>query len=348
MNTFLIQHFEQMQNLKFLYIIPIIIIILIYHFYRRYPAILKLSGARFNAEKSPFKDGGLRVRYVLSSFFFVLFLACVIAAFAAPRLGRRLVRELRRGADIVLAYDISRSMEAKDAGPEYVEQQTRLERALELGRSLILSSIDRTQDGSVVMPADIHIRYALSIGKGGGYLAIPLTSDTEALLSMLSMLSPVSISSRGTNLESLLDASRAAFSGHFETAKIIVLFSDGEELSGTLANAARRAKDEGITVVAVCLGSAEGSAISADGLESITTFARPETLAAAAALTGGSLIDGNADSAAQQLIKTAEYNGESSWNYREEAVPVWHIFLIAGLFALLLSHLCGKRIRIMP
>ncbi|MDR2491403.1 MAG: VWA domain-containing protein [Spirochaetaceae bacterium] len=346
MNSFLIQHFEKIQNLKFLYIIPIIIVILIYHFYRRYPAIVKLAGARGSGEKSLFKDGGLRIRYVLASFFFVTFLACVIAAFAAPRLGRRLVRELRRGADIVLAYDISRSMEAKDAGPEHGDGQTRLGRALELGRILILSSMEQIQDSGVVMPADIHIRYALSIGKGGGYLAIPLTSDTEALLSMLSFISPASVNFRGTNLESLLDASRAAFSDNFETAKIIVLFSDGEELTGALSNAARRAKDEDITLFAVCVGSREGAAISADGLDAVTTFARPETLAAAAALTGGELIDGNAGSAVQQLITTAESSGESSWNYREEAVPIWHLFLLAGLFALLLSHLCGKRIRV--
>jgi Ca-activated chloride channel family protein len=55
----------------------------------------------------------LRRRYGISSLFFLVFVACLIIALAGPHWGTRLVPEFRRGADVVLAIDLSRSMEAQ-------------------------------------------------------------------------------------------------------------------------------------------------------------------------------------------------------------------------------------------
>ncbi|MDR2521454.1 MAG: VWA domain-containing protein [Spirochaetaceae bacterium] len=350
MNTFLIQYFEKPYMLKLLVCIPCIICILIYHFYRRYPVIKKMllrKGALINTGGAA-GPPALPPRYVFSALFFVVFVFCAILALASPRMGKRHIREFRRGADIVLAYDVSQSMNARDAGRRGGDGlQSPLERALYLGGELVLSSLEdgAARGREVVMPADIHIRFALASGKGRAYLAVPLTSDAEAVLSMLSALSSGVISARGTNLENLLDAASRAFTGNFATEKIIILFSDGEALGGSLQQAAERTKNDGIVLYTVGLGSAEGTPLDMEGTEPVTSFLHSETLSQAALISGGRYIDGNGRSAREQLVRIAGESGKASWNYREEAVPVWHIFLMAALAALLVSRLCGKRIR---
>jgi Ca-activated chloride channel family protein len=347
MNTFLIQHFEKPYLLKLLLCIPVIAGILTWHYHRRYPVIKKML-SRKDALIDSGRTPALLPRYVFSALFFCVFVFCAILALASPRIGKRHIREFRRGADIVLAYDVSQSMNARDAGRRGEGLQSRLERALYLGSELVLSSLEdgAARGREVVMPADIHIRFALASGKGRAYLAVPLTSDAEAVLSMISALSSGVITARGTNLENLLDAASRAFTGNFATEKIIILFSDGEALGGSLQQAAERTKNNGIILYTVGLGSAEGTPLDMEWPEPVTSFLRRETLTQAALISGGRYIDGNGRGAREQLVQIASESGKASWNYREEAVPVWHLFLMTALTAALVSRLCGKRVRL--
>ncbi|MDR2601396.1 MAG: VWA domain-containing protein [Spirochaetaceae bacterium] len=358
MNIFFMQYFEKPQNLKCLVVIPVIVIFLIVHFYIRHSVIKRLLGKE-SVSSRQLKIDAISLRYFFSGLFFVVFVSCLIIALSAPRMGKKLVREFRRGADVALAYDVSKSMDLKDVSSfskflyssgsrlGEIQAQSRLERAAELGEALVLSSMDDIENRSVkaVIPSDIHIRFALALGKGNGFLAVPLTSDAEAILAMLSSLSSDLVTSRGTNLENIVDAAASCFDDNFSTAKMIVLFSDGEALDGELSRAAERCKENGVVLYAVGVGGKEGAVINVEGLGGVTSALNEASLTSAASLTGGAYIDGGSSAAPATLAKITSSAGESSWNFREETISVWHIFIIAGLFSLLFSKLCGKKLK---
>ncbi|GHV75360.1 BatB protein [Spirochaetia bacterium] len=281
----------------------------------------------------------LRFRYLVSTVAFHLFLACVIIALAQPRGGSRLVSETRRGVDVVFAIDLSRSMDVRDivsGGP------SRLGRAASLIIELVNNPWFTRSPG---------IRFGAAIGKGRGVSALPLTEDTEAILAFLSSLSGAAITGGGTNLESLVDAASASFQDAFPSRRRIILLSDGEALTGSLADALDRARAAEITLIAVGLGSVEGGAVplGEDGRPVISVL-RSDTLRDAAERTGGIYIDGNRSSAAgsladylaSQAVPGSGGAGTALRGFRRETEPLGYIFVIAALIFMGISKIMEK------
>ncbi|GAB1481859.1 VWA domain-containing protein [Treponema sp.] len=233
----------------------------------------------------------LRSRYILSNVFFASSLALIIIALAGPRWGERLVSDYRRGLDITLAFDVSRSMEVQDIVP------SRLGRAAELAQDLVQGS-----------PG---IRFAIALGKGNGIVAVPLTDDAESTQSLLGALSSSTMSSSGTDLEQLIDAARSAFPSSSPSRRLIILFSDGEALSGSLQAAADRAALEGIILSTVGLGTLEGGLVPANGGQGkqILSSLREAELRKAASRALGIYIDGKNPGALREVL---EYIGQLS------------------------------------
>jgi Ca-activated chloride channel family protein len=306
----------------------------------------------------------LSLRYAVSCLLFIIFYASMCIALAGPCFGVNFVRELRRGADVVLAFDLSRSMNVKDgsplpsapaepAGPAIRGglSSSRLERSIYTARTLLESLLP----GRIVPQS---IRFGAALGKGEAILAVPLTDDTEAILALLDSLTSLAISSRGTNLEKILDAAAGAFQDHFPSARYVVLFSDGEALSGSLSAAVERLREQDITLFTVGAGSTYGAPVPPEEVSFetvnsmgmppvvITSYLRQDILSAAAERTGGLFIDGNIDAAqllAASISETGMTDGE--WVFREESSARWYIFAIFGLAAFILSKLCLLRFR---
>jgi Ca-activated chloride channel family protein len=302
--------------------------IALFHYYRRRSLLSLLSRS---APAEGIRE--IRLRFIFSVFFFVLFVCLMITALAGPRWGTRIVPEMRRGVDVVLALDLSRSMEVQDLPPSLRtpggEGLSRMRRGAAVARELISAS-----------PG---IRFGVAIGKGNGVLAIPLTDDTEAVINFLNALSGSTLTGRGTNLEKLLDAACSAFQNTLPTRREIILFSDGELLSGSLNAALDRAKAADIRVIALGLGSEEGGPVPVGGdvLQNeagapVLSSLRSGALRSAAERTGGLYVDGNRGDAGPILINhLASINAAGTIRgYRREPRPRWHLFVIAGLAAL--------------
>jgi Ca-activated chloride channel family protein len=259
-------------------------------------------------------------RYRFSLFFTWLFFAALLVALAGPHWGLRLVNEYRRGLDLVLALDVSRSMEVRDSGA-----LTRLEQAAALGIG--------------VAEGVPGIRMGAALGRGRGILALPLTEDRAAVASFLKSLAVAG--GGGTNLESLADAASSAFLDDFPSRRLIVLLSDGESLSGSLAAAAERAAALGISIAAVGIGSESGGPVPGEAEAPVSRLRRAD-LEEAAAKTGGLYIDGNGPQAGQRLrsyLESLALDREGAGR-RRESRPRWRFFLITALVSLGLSKLC--------
>jgi len=287
--------------------------------------------------------GNLRKKLLTSRFFFRLFLACVIIAMAGPRWGNEqssakpssLPGEYRRLLDAVIAIDVSRSMEIPDGQDGGV---SRLERGLTIVKEAAGIAAGRT------IGAAPGMRLGAAVSRNRGVVAVPLTWDLDAVFAFVDAAGS-SITGRGTNLESLLDAASGAFQSSHPSTKMILLVSDGEELSGSLKAAVNRCKRDGIAVTAIAVGSDEGRKISS-GSE---TISRRDSgaMRMAAGQTGGIYIDGNRQDASGMLaahLRSLTQGLETRGGYKNESRARWFIFAMLAIMAFGASKICLLRV----
>jgi len=327
----------------FLILIPFVLLMLL-HYKKRFPVLLRLAAGRQNALNAQ----DLRLRYFFSSLCFLLFIAAMILALAGPKAGFYAVREFRRGADVVFAFDVSRSMNIQDVQDGSGKTVSRLQRSIELARGFI-------EAGSV---KPVILSCGIAAGRGSAVLAIPVSPDAEAPLNFLDALESRVISSRGTNLEALLNAAKGGFSESSPASRFVVLFSDGEELSGSFQNAVSKLTRDDIKTIAVGTGSEYGALISENGPPSgafesaaarsgtttVRSYLHDTLLKNAAERSGGVYIDGSLPGAGRLLEESIlPFAGNSRQTVREEAAPVWRLFAAAGLLFFAASALCRYR-----
>ena len=147
----------------------------------------------------------------------------------------------RKGIDVVIALDVSKSMRATDQSPD------RLERA----KQMILKLMDQ-------MPND---RIALVLFAGKAYMQMPLTVDHSAAAIFVSSASPDAIPAQGTVFSEALQMSSRAFNTKEGRFKSVVLISDGEDHDEETLKTADDLSKQGIMVCTVGIGSPEGSQI---------------------------------------------------------------------------------------
>lgn len=296
-----------------------------FRYRRRIRALSSLVGAGAGGAQA----ARYRLSYVLSSLLFAMALAFGAIAFAGPHWGLRTVNEYLQGADVVLALDSSRSMDARDVVPSRLGAAKRI--------------------AAQVVEGAPGVRFAAAAGKGAAVLALPLTDDTEAVLSYLDSLGSRSLNTPGTDLGALVERALAAFVASSPARKLVVLFSDGESLSGNLADASVAAQAAGAAVVAVAFGTAEGATVPlspedpgagalADGSgKAVMTYLNETPLRALASSSGGLYVDGSRSDAAVtilSLVRRMDASG-SGESWHTEARPRDGFFLVLALLCLL-------------
>ena len=168
-------------------------------------------------------------------------LVFVCLALVRLQFGTHLEKLEREGIDIVVAVDLSTSMQARDMKPN------RLEKA----KQEIRGVIDR-------LAGD---RIGLVAFAGEAFVQCPLTLDYAAARLMLGVMDQNTVSIQGTSLESAIRASQRAFSQLEKKHKVLLLLTDGEDHDGRAVEAAADARKEGIKIYTVGIGSAAGEPI---------------------------------------------------------------------------------------
>jgi Ca-activated chloride channel family protein len=147
----------------------------------------------------------------------------------------------RKGIDVVVAMDVSKSMLATDLQP------SRLERA----KQFVIKLMD-------AMPND---RIALILFAGKAYLQMPLTTDHSAAQMFVSSASPASVPQQGTVINEALKMSAIAFNTADRRFKAVVLISDGEDHDTEAEKTSKDLAEQGMMINTVGIGSPEGSYI---------------------------------------------------------------------------------------
>ena len=208
--------------------------------YRRRSSVRVLLGARLGPSLAPGAQvGGPTVRGILTGTGLLFF----SIALAQPQCGSRSELAKRRGIDVVVALDASKSMRARDVQP------SRLERA-----KLELSTLLDELKGD---------RVAIVAFAGDAFVQCPLTSDYAAAKLFLRAIDPDQMQEGGTNIGAALLTAKDVLEGTDRGAKdrVVVLLSDGEDLSGEVGEATEALHAAGIKVYTIGIGSETGEPI---------------------------------------------------------------------------------------
>lgn len=171
---------------------------------------------------------------------FAVALAAVAAA--QPHWGTQEAQVRRTGADVVVVFDVSRSMAAQDVLPS----------RMEAARAAVSEAIGR-------LTGD---RVGLVIFAGDARLRFPLTSDLAAAAQVIETLEPGSVFvAGGTRVETGIDLALAELERAASTGSIIILVTDGDDLGPEPATAIGALRRSGARLIVVGVGSPQGSTI---------------------------------------------------------------------------------------
>lgn len=233
---------------------------------------------------------------------------------------------MRKGIDVVVALDVSKSMYAVDLQPN------RLERA----KQLIVKLMDE-------MPDD---RIGLVLFAGRAYLQMPLTTDHGAAKLFVTSASPDAIANQGTVIADALQMSANAFNAKERRFKSVVLISDGEDFDMNALDKAGEMAEQGVMVNTVGVGSAEGSKIvdpatgenkkDAMGNEVVTRLNESELKQIAQKTNGTYVHLENTDDAVNAILKQLSQIDRKAYGDLSLMNFTTYYYWFAGLMFLLL------------
>ena len=147
----------------------------------------------------------------------------------------------RRGVDVIIALDVSKSMLAEDIKPN------RLEKA----RQLLYKLTDELQDD----------RIGLVLFAGRAYMQMPLTSDHGAARMYIQQAGPDVVPTQGTVIADALRMSNTAFNSKERKYKSVILVTDGEDHDPEAQAVSKQLAENGVMINTVGIGSPQGAPI---------------------------------------------------------------------------------------
>ena len=184
----------------------------------------------------------------------MLGLALAIVSLAQPRWGYVYEDAKRKGLDLLFAVDTSRSMLSNDVQPN------RLDRVKLAAQDLV----DQLQGDRVGL-----IAFA-----GRAFLQAPLTIDYEAAVESINDLDTKTIPEGGTNISESINLAIQTFGKSAAGNRALIIFTDGEELSGDAVKVAKSAAEAGVKVFTIGVGTPQGSLIPITSEDGGTAFVK--------------------------------------------------------------------------
>lgn len=168
-------------------------------------------------------------------------LALLIVMLARPQLGTKISHEKRVGIETIIAMDISNSMRAEDIVP------SRLDRS----KMMVENLVDHFSNDKI----------GLIVFAGDAFVQLPITSDHVSAKMFLSSIDPSMIATQGTDLAKAIDMATHSFTQEEGIGKAIVVITDGEDHEGGAVESAKAAKDNGMRVYVLGVGSVNGAPV---------------------------------------------------------------------------------------
>ncbi len=234
-----------------LWLLPFLIGLYGYSFYRKQQALRQFAD---NEILQRINQNVSRKRQIGKACLLLAVVAVIVVALTGPAWNPRPEKIQRRGRDIVILLDASRSMLAEDIKPN------RLARA-----RLAISDLMEVLQGD---------RIGIIAFAGNAVVKCPLTQDYGFVRMVLADITPDSVGRGGTMIgDAIRKAQKEVFDQRERDFKDIILITDGEDQDSFPLEAAKDAAEAGIRIFAIGLGNEqEGSRIPITGPNGEKTF----------------------------------------------------------------------------
>lgn len=147
-----------------------------------------------------------------------------------------------KGRDVIIALDISRSMLCDDVSPNRL-------------------SFAKKKIHSLVKKLSCE-RIGLLLFAGSPYLVCPLTSDYDSFFMFLDQVDAHTVSAGGTAMDAAIKTALNVYSKMPERKhKLVVLFTDGEDFSTSMAAVKQESAQAGLHIFAFGLGTSQGAPV---------------------------------------------------------------------------------------
>ncbi len=277
----------------------------------------------------------------------LLSLTCVIFAAARPINGYEPGEGSASGRNLIIAMDISRSMETRDVAPSRLEE----------ARAAAYELID-------ALPGD---KIGLIVFSGEADLVVPLTYDHTALRDALEQVNRSWAGYGGTNFEQVLRRAMDTFARSApDGANALVILSDGEDTVDSSISVAQEAKKHDLLVITVGIGTSTGAPIPDENGENglwedaagkhVISKLNIEALKRFSQATGGSFLAMNSGAnltafARETADKLARHEESYSTGRQPRDLFEWFAFpalLMALASIVLASEWRAPRLRFVP
>ncbi len=258
-------------------------------------------------------------------------------AMAGPRWDYTDVRLFHPGNNLLILLDISRSMQATDVSP------SRLGRAKQEIQDLIL--LNRA------------VRIGLVAFASTPHVISPITEDTATIHNALPAIETDLARMQGSRLAAALERAEDLMGGLSEdSAKTVLLISDGDFDEPDLEQRVRKLAEKGIRLLALGIGTEEGAPVPGPRGNALTDYRRQPVVShlnsgnlqkLAQAGNGIYLEASFRDSDSREILETATLL-KPARDDTNESTRVWNerfFWLLIPLMLLLLSAFRGQRAR---
>jgi Ca-activated chloride channel family protein len=175
--------------------------------------------------------------------FYLLLLALTIMIFvlAQPQFGTKLETVKRKGIELMIALDVSNSMNAADIEPN------RLERA----KQAVAQLVDKLSNDKI----------GFIVFAGQAYTQLPITTDYPSAKMFLNAVNTDIVPTQGTAIGAAINLATNSFSQEEGINRAIIIITDGENHEDNANEAAKEAFAQGIRVYTVGMGLPQGAPI---------------------------------------------------------------------------------------
>ena len=323
-------HFAEGQYLLLILLIPFFFVGYALFRRERNRKIAKIGSPELMAALMPARSkakGWVRISFFAVAWFFF------VIGLARPQMGAKIKESNRKGAEIMIALDVSNSMLAQDYSPN------RLERA----KLAISRVVDKLRDD----------RIGLVVFAGNSFVQLPITTDYVSAKMFLSSISTGSVPIQGTAIGEAIGTALRSFSAQSDRSRAIIVITDGENHEDDPVAAASQAAEMGVRVFTIGVGSPEGKMIpfegdylrDKEGNPVVTRLDESVLQDVAAAGKGLYVRAGNSEFGLNPIVDEIARMDDEEYNsiVFEEYDELYMYFFGMALFFLVLEMLIGDR-----
>ena len=328
----------QLDEISFIYLGLIIpILFLVFLIFRRWQK--KSIRKYFDINTIKFLSPEISNSKPLLKFIIISFaLLMLVISLVNPKIGTELKTVKREGVDIVFAIDVSKSMLAEDIAPNRIIKSKRI--VSELFNNLGSDRVGIIAYASTAIPV------------------LPITTDFSSARMFLESLNTDMLSSQGTSIAQAINLSKNYFNDENQTNRVLCVISDGEDHEIQNNNLSYIAKEAGITIISIGVGSPNGAPIPIkendivksykkdDKGEVVITKLNENILKDMATQTGGIYFKGdNTNSVVSSIVEELkemdkqEFESKQFVSFKDQ----FQWFLFVGLFLIILDVVVFER-----